>query len=64
MPLIYRRLSWSKVWHFCRDCHYWPPEHFIESKVPPDPDDLCRICELKEDWDKCEREPTTAKEKK
>ena len=55
MPHIYRRLSWSKIWHFCRDCLYWPPEHFIESAVPSNPDDLCRIRELKHDRDKCDR---------
>lgn len=55
MVWIYRRLVWSKIWHFCRDCHYWPAEHYVEATIPPDPEGLCRICELKETWDKCDR---------
>ena len=49
----YRRLAWSRIWHFCRDCHYWPTEHYVETTIPPDPAGLCRICKLKEDWNKC-----------
>ena len=59
---FYRRLAWSKIWHFCRDCHYWPTEHFIERAGRPAREEHCYFCWLKEKWSKCDRTMPTAKE--
>ena len=52
---FYRRLVWSNIWHFCRDCRLWPTEHYVERPKEPDNRRLCGICQLKDRWARCDR---------
>ena len=52
---FYRRLLWSYIWHFCRDCHYWPTEYVVEQTSVPGPEDLCYSWRLKQNWNTCDR---------
>ena len=54
MERPYRRLMWSTIWHFCRDCHYWPTDLYIERTEDPDTGRPCQIRQPKEDHRKCE----------
>jgi len=54
MPL-YRRLTYSDTWHWCKNCSNWPTNSFHSSATKPTYGELCNECKSKENAGDCSK---------
>lgn len=55
MSMEYRRLFWSRVWHYCTNCSHWPMFSFFARVryTRPTYGTLCDECQSKDSRNIC-----------
>lgn len=54
MATYRRKKNWD-LWHWCRNCSYWPTADYVEQQEKPSSGQLCDECRAKEKAGTCRK---------